>query len=62
MTAETFIALIEEMIDLKIQQNSETHIKASREVARVLQAKRESDHQRLQHIRAQLAQLLNSAR
>lgn len=59
MTAENFIKLIEEMVDLKIQQQIEAHFSTGRAVAGVLRQKREADQQRLAHIRAELAQILS---
>ncbi len=54
MTAERLIRLFEEMIDLKIQQHSECSMKASPDISRLLQDKRETDHRRLEQIRAEL--------
>jgi hypothetical protein len=60
MSAENFIELLEEMMDLKIQQHSEAQIKASPEVAQVLHAKRETDRRRLAQIKAELARILSA--
>jgi hypothetical protein len=57
MTAESLIGLIEEMVDLKIQQYAESNMKPTPEIARVLQNKRETDHRRLEQIRAELVKL-----
>jgi len=59
MTPETFINLIEEMVDIKIQQHAEIDIKTTPEVARVLQHKRETDRKRLAQIKTELTQLLS---
>ena len=59
MTPENFIELLEEMIDLKIQQQLEAHMKTSRQVAGLLHDKRTADQQRLAQIKAQLAALLS---
>jgi hypothetical protein len=59
MTPETFVALIEEMIDLKVQQHMEAHVKTSQEVSRVLHHKREADRQRLRQIKDELVKLLS---
>jgi hypothetical protein len=58
MTAESLIGLIEEMVDLKIQQHAESSMKATPEIARILHDKRETDHRRLEQIRAELVRVL----
>jgi hypothetical protein len=58
MSAEEFVGLIEEMIELKIQQETEAHMKPTPEIARVLAAKRETDRRRLDQIRAELVRIL----
>jgi hypothetical protein len=60
MTAERLIGLFEEMMDLKIQQHAESSMKTTPEIARVLQDKRETDHRRLEQIRAELVSCLQS--
>ena len=60
MTAENLIGLIEEMMDLKIQQYAESTMNRTPEIARVLQAKRETDSRRLDQIRAELVRFLQS--
>jgi len=60
MNAETFLQLIEEMIDLKIQQYAEAQLKASPEVARVLHEKRLTDRCRLEQIKDELLRFLES--
>ena len=59
MNAELLARLIEEMIDLKIQQYAEANLKPNSEVAKVLQAKRETDRRRLEQIRADAVRILN---
>ena len=59
MNAELLARLIEEMIDLKIQQYAEANLKPNPEVAKVLQAKRETDRRRLEQIRADAVRILN---
>ena len=59
MSAETFVNLIEEMVDLKVQQLAESQLKASPEVARILQEKRETDRRRLVQLKAELVRMLN---
>ena len=56
-----FIALLEEMVDLKVQQHTEAHLKTSPELAMVLQQKRETDRRRLDQIRAELIRVLTAA-
>ena len=60
MTAENLIGLIEEMMDLKLQQYAESTMNRTPEIARVLQAKRETDSRRLDQIRAELVRFLQS--
>ena len=54
VSAEEYIKLLEEMIDLKVQQVAELHLKPNPEVARLLEQKRVTDRRRLEHIREQL--------
>jgi hypothetical protein len=58
MSAEDFVKMLEEMIDLKVQQHTEVQIKTTPELARVLQQKRETDRRRLEQIRTELVRLL----
>ena len=58
MTAESLIGLIEEMMDLKIQQYAESNMKPTPEIARILSEKKETDHRRLEQIRADLVRFL----
>ncbi len=58
MYEETFAKLIEEMMDLKVQQYAESQMRATPEVARLLQDKRETDRRRLEQIRIELVRLL----
>ena len=48
------------MIDIKVQQQTESHLKTSPEVAAVLHQKRETDKRRLDQIRAELIRLLTA--
>jgi ubiquinone biosynthesis protein Coq4 len=59
MNAEILVELIEEMMDLKVQQHAETHMKSNPEVARILAEKRETDRRRLEQLRAEMARLLS---
>ena len=54
-----FIALLEELVDLKVQQHTEAHLKTSPEIAMVLAQKRETDRRRLDQIRAELIRVLS---
>ncbi len=56
----TFLGLLEEMIDIKVQQQTEARIKTSPEVAAVLHQKRETDKRRLDQIRAELLRLMSA--
>jgi hypothetical protein len=59
MNAETFIQLIEEMIDLKIQQQAEAQLTPTPEVAKLLQEKRNTDRRRLGQIKTELVRMLD---
>ena len=43
MNAETFVKLLEELIDLKIQRQAEVNLKPRPEMARLVQEKRHAD-------------------
>ena len=58
MTAENLIRLIEEMMDLKIQQYAESQMRPTPDIARLLSEKRQTDHRRLEQIRAELVRFL----
>jgi hypothetical protein len=60
MHPSTFIGLLEEMVDIKVQQQTEAHLKTSPEIAAVLHAKRETDKRRLDQIRSELIRILNA--
>jgi hypothetical protein len=60
MNAVTLVNLIEEMVDLKVQQRTESHIKTTPELARILAEKRVTDHRRLEHIRDELVRQLSA--
>jgi hypothetical protein len=60
MTAETLIRLLEEMMDIKMQQYAQYHLKLNPEVAKLLTEKRETDRRRLQQIRTELVRFLDS--
>lgn len=60
VAAETLVRLIEEMLDLKIQQRLESHMKYPAELAQLMQAKRETDQRRLDQIRAELIRLIQA--
>ena len=54
MNPESFVRMIEEMIDIKIQQQTESTMKLTPELTRGLQEKRETDRRRLEQIRKEL--------
>jgi hypothetical protein len=58
MTAEAWVQLIEELIDIKLARFAAANMKLSPELTRLLHDKRDTDRQRLQQIRAELAQTL----
>ena len=62
MTAEAWVRLIEEMIDLKLQQFVESSTKLSPDLARFLVDKRETDRRRLDQIRTELVRTLQGGR
>ena len=55
------MALLEEMVEIKIQQHAETHMKTTPEIAAVLHQKRETDRRRLDQIRVHLIRSLDAA-
>jgi len=59
MNGEKFVALLEEMMDLKLQQKTEAKLQSNAEVVRLMQEKRVADKRRLEQIRLELARLLN---
>jgi hypothetical protein len=61
MTAEAWVHLLEELIDLKLQQFAETTMKLTPELTRLLQDKRETDRRRLQQIRVELVRTLQGS-
>ena len=60
MHASTFVGLLEEMVDIKVQQQTEAHMKPTPEIAAVLHRKRETDRRRLEQIRAELIRILSA--
>jgi hypothetical protein len=59
MNADNLVKLIEEMIDLKLQQQAQMNLKASPEITQILGEKRVTDRRRLEQIRAELVRSLN---
>jgi len=59
MNADAVVKLIDEMMDLKIQQQAQANLKASPEIARFLEEKRVTDRRRLEQIKAELVRLLS---
>jgi hypothetical protein len=59
MTPESFVQLLEELVDLKVQQHEEARIKTTPELASVLMNKRETDRRRLEQIRSELVRILS---
>jgi len=60
MSAESFVRLLEELVDLKVQYHLANQMKTSPELTRVLAVKRESDRHRTEQIRAELIQALTT--
>ena len=61
MTAENFVDLIEEMIDVKLQQHTESSMIPTPEIAGILAEKKMTDARRLKQIRAELIRSLNES-
>jgi hypothetical protein len=59
VNADAFVRLVEEMVDLKVRIQTESTVKASPEVAKVLMMKQESDRRRLELLRSEMARQLN---
>lgn len=59
MSAEMFVKLIDEMVDIKVQQQAEIHLSGKPELARMLAEKRHSNRHRLDTIKQELIQLLD---
>ena len=59
MNAESIVKLIEELVDLKVQQEAASHLKLNPEVSRLLVQKKETDRRRLEHVRTELVRQLN---
>ncbi len=60
MSADNFVKMIEELVDLKVQQHAGLGIKTTPVVATVLRQKREADRQRLEQLRVELVRLLTA--
>ncbi len=59
MSAEKFVKLIDEMVDIKVQQQAEVHLYGKPELARMLEEKRHTNRHRLEMIREELIRLLS---
>jgi hypothetical protein len=60
MSAELFVKLIEELVDIKVQYHLANKIKTSPELAKIVAVKRESDRHRADQIRAELIDALTA--
>ena len=58
MNAEAIVRLIDEMLDIKVQQQAVTHLQAKPELARMLEEKRQADRRRLELVKQELVRLL----
>jgi flagellar biosynthesis/type III secretory pathway protein FliH len=58
MNAEMIVKLIEEMLDIKVQQQAEMQLHVRPELARLLEEKRHGDRRRLEMIKQELTRLL----
>jgi hypothetical protein len=59
MNPESFVRMLEEMMDLKIQEQAESNMEVPAELSSVLAAKRETDRRRLEQIRQELVRGLH---
>lgn len=59
MSAEIFVNLIEELVDIKVHQRVGSHLHAKPELARMLDEKRHADRRRLEMIKQELVRLLS---
>jgi len=60
MSAEAFVRLIEELVDIKVQYHLANKMKTSPELARLVAVKRETDRHRADQIRLELIQALTA--
>ena len=58
MTAQMFVKLLEEMVDIKVNHQAESHLRPKPEFARLLQEKQFADRRRLELIKQELTRLL----
>jgi len=58
MSAEAIVKLIEELVDLKVQQQAGMRPQVNPELARLLEEKRRTDRRRLESVRQELGRLL----
>jgi len=58
MSAEAIVRLIEELVDLKVQQQAGMRPQVNPELARLLEEKRRTDRRRLESVRQELGRLL----
>ena len=58
MSAEAIVKLIEELVDLKVQQQAGMRLQVKPELARLLEEKRHTDRRRLESVKQELARLL----
>jgi hypothetical protein len=54
MTPQQMVALLEELIDLKMQRYAELHMKLTPDLNRLVRDKRDSDRMRLDQVRQEL--------
>jgi hypothetical protein len=58
MNADTIVKLIEEMVDIKVNQQAEAQLRPKPEFARLLEEKKFADRRRLELIKQELTRLL----
>ena len=59
MKAESIVALIGELVDIKVRQQQDRNIKSNPAVAKLLEQKRSTDRRRIDEINAELTRLLS---
>jgi hypothetical protein len=58
MNAEMIVKLVEELVDIKMHQQAEMHLRTKPELAQLLEQKRIGDLRRLELIKLELTRLL----
>lgn len=59
MSVEAFVKLVEELVDIKVQQQLVKFVNLKPGLARLLEEKRQSDNRRIEMIRRELVDVLS---